>query len=508
MRQLFTKEIQAKVDIDLDLDLEGNFAFSLVPKFEPNVVSRELVKSVFLEPLIFDARNFCGNGQSGVVAQKRDAGLAVSTSLELISKIWRGGVLLPTGNADGIRNTQIAMDAKGNALAVWEDDDGTHAKIWASRFTAGLGWGLGTAIGGDSDSNAFDPQIAVDAEGNAVALWRARNNASLGFNIWANQYSTTKGWGVAQLIEAVNIKHINVIWDTRSPKICIGADGSAVITWHQFDGVRNTLWAKRCTKLGVWSSAELIETNTTGHADCPDIATSTSGHTMVVWQQFDGLRSDVWASLHTLDRGWGHAKLIETGGDGGASDPQVVFNACGAAIVVWEQYDGVRWTIWANNYVIGCGWGEAKPIGVDNVSHIGKPYIATDADGNAMVVWSQREGMANSIWANSYDAIAGWGVATLIGINPVGTTSTPQISNDNSGRTNVLWWQSDAVKNESLWINGFVVGVGWCNAMPIESSGRQDSNTPQVITGTGGNVIALWRQTNGSSGNIWANGLR
>ena len=43
------------------------------------------------------------------------------------------------------------------------------------------------------------PQVALDKNGNAISLWQ--QNDGIRWNIWANRFIVGSGWGVAQLIE-------------------------------------------------------------------------------------------------------------------------------------------------------------------------------------------------------------------------------------------------------------------------------------------------------------------
>src|SRR4030067_957017 len=57
------------------------------------------------------------------------------------TKSWGTAALSETDNAGDAGYPQIAVDAGGNAIAVWYQHDGTRWNIWANRYTAGSGWG-------------------------------------------------------------------------------------------------------------------------------------------------------------------------------------------------------------------------------------------------------------------------------------------------------------------------------------------------------------------------------
>ena len=84
---------------------------------------------------------------------------------------WGTAALIETDNAGEAYEPQIALDASGNALAVWQQFDGARYNIWANRYTAATGWGTAALIETDDAGDARDPQIAFDANGNALAVW-------------------------------------------------------------------------------------------------------------------------------------------------------------------------------------------------------------------------------------------------------------------------------------------------------------------------------------------------
>ena len=130
---------------------------------------------------------------------------------------------------------QIAIDSNGNALAVWYQYDGTRNNIWANRFD-GSSWGSATLIETDNAGHAYFPQIAIDDNGNALAVWQQFDGTR--YNIWANRFDGSS-WGSATLIETDNAGSATI------PQIAIDDNGNALAVWSQYDGTRYNIWANR-----------------------------------------------------------------------------------------------------------------------------------------------------------------------------------------------------------------------------------------------------------------------
>ena len=361
---------------------------------------------------------------------------------------WGTALLIENNDVAGARSPQLAFDPNGNAVAVWQQSGGTYYNIWANLYTAGSGWGAGEKLEFNSAGDAVLPQVAFDANGNAVAVWQ-QSGGTL-YNIWANLYTAGSGWGTAEKLE------FDSAGDARYPQVAVDATGNAVAVWIQSDGTRDNIWANRYVVGSGWGTAELIETDNTGSAAAPQLAIDSAGNALAVWQQSDGTRDNIWSNRYVVGSGWGTAALIESDDSGPASGQQVAVDSSGNAMAVWEQFDGTRINIWANRYVVGTGWGTAELVENDDTGDAEIAQVAMDASGNAMAVWQQFDGSLINIWANRYVAGTGWGTAELIETDDTGDADSAQVAFDVSGNAMAVWNQYDGTRN-NIWANRYTL---------------------------------------------------
>ena len=119
----------------------------------------------------------------------------------------------------------VGLDGAGNALAVWSHWNGAAFDVeGASRLAAADIWTNLPAFG-QSASASFgnEPQVAVDANGNAVAIWRAGNNT-----IQAAGRASGGAFGAAQL--GISAPTAN------GPRVTLDSAGNAVAVWRRSDG--------------------------------------------------------------------------------------------------------------------------------------------------------------------------------------------------------------------------------------------------------------------------------
>lgn len=415
---------------------------------------------------------------------------------------WAGAGLIENNNDGGADKPRIAVNASGAAVAVWEQNSGSRKDIWANRYLPASGWAGAELIETNNAGSAVNPEVAIDASGNALVVW-AQWDGSL-FNIWASRYQPGSGWGDAAVVETG-------AGDAQTPQIAMNASGAAMVVWQQADGGRTSIWARRYAG-GSWSGdALLIETDNAGDGVKPQVAIDASGNAIAVWQHSDTVTvpgpsdppppppiNNIWTNRYVAGS-WGSATALESG-DKEAAEPQVAFDTNGNAMAVWQQSDGTRHNIWARRYVAGSGWGVAGLIEADDAGDAQLPQLAFDASGNAMAVWQQFDGSANNIWVNRYQANAVWGSAEPID-NGSDDATVPQIALEAGGNGLAVWQQGS-----NLWSNRYLAGIGWGGAVSIES-GNGAAKTPQIVMDGDNNALAVWPQPAGSTtqNSIYAN---
>jgi hypothetical protein len=415
-------------------------------------------------------------------------------------KAWTGATLIETGSLGVAYVPQIAVHTDGSAIAVWLQYDGPRSDIWANRYTPSGGWGTATLIETSDAGNADVPQIAIDASGNALAVWNQSDGTRT--NIWANRFTPAGGWGTATRIETDDLG------DAFDPQVALDINGNGLVVWYQFDGSRYNIVANRFTPTGGWGTATLIEANNVGNALDAKIAVDASGNALAVWKQADSTRTDIWANRFTPTGGWGTATLIETNNSGIAYNAKIAMNASGNAMVVWQQFSGsVQDNIWANRYTPGTGWGTAELL--EGLSaDAGQPQIALDANGNAIAVWiHQTDGARYSIWASRFTPAGGWGAAALIETDDAGGAANAQIAFDANGNALAVWQQSDGLRT-NIWARPFTPSSGWGTATLLETNTDYSAFEPQIAMNASGDAAVVWQQSDGMQASIWANVYR
>jgi len=342
---------------------------------------------------------------------------------------------------------------------------------------------------------AWSPRVAFDGAGNATSVWRQITGDT--WQIWANRYVPGEGWGEPERIQSVTSD------DANGPQVAVSLTGDAVAVWRQLDGGRYVVWANRYVWGRGWGTAEAIQADNSGEAYDPQIVIDANGTAVCVWEQFDDPSYSILANRSVAGEAWSGPTLVEDSDDLYAQNPQLAGGPAGSVIAVWEQSsDGELFSIWASEFVPGASWGTPELVETNDAGSAARPRIALDPAGNGIAVWRQTSGELDNMRANRYTAANGWGTAQLIEQDDTGNVGNPRIALDEAGNATVVWRQYDG----ELWnirANRYdVANSTWGAAEFIETDDSGSASRHRVAVDPAGNALAVWRQFDGERYNI------
>jgi hypothetical protein len=402
---------------------------------------------------------------------------------------WGISEWLEETGTGGAEEPQIAVDGQSNALAVWEYAEPGRSRIWANRYTRRDLWGDPVPIdAGDQQSSR--PQLAVDEPGNSFVVWEQTQDGSEA-NIWSNRYTVDQGWGTAELLQTGEITA------ARVPSIAADPAGNAIAVWVQVDPDTNeeSVWASRYEPDAGWGAAASIDATTIPLAGRRTaVAMDSDGNAIAVWDRPTVGGDVLWANRYTAGSGWGTAQLIKDDPDTSATGPRLSMGRGGDAVVVWAQGDDTREDIWAVRFS-GSTWEAPVRIDAYDDGNKNQPDVAVDGAGMAHAVWSQADPDFENIWAASYTPGSGWGTPELIeppNEDPEedGDATVPRIGVNTAGNAFVVWrqvWDNWG----SVWSNRLDPGTGWMTAERIEDI-RLAAKRPKIAVDENRHAHAVW----------------
>ena len=276
-----------------------------------------------------------------------------------------------------------------------------------------------------SAPGAYPPEIATDADGDAVAVWRRSDGSNQ--RVQARTISATGALGPIRTLSAAG-------QNGESYQIATDADGDAVAVWLLFDGSDRRLQARTISATGALGPIQNL-TATDQTVLGPRIAMNADGDGIVAWvRTFEGIPR-VQTRTISATGALGPTRNLSAAGQYGA-DPQIASDADGDAVAVWETAVGLNHRIKARTISAAGALGSISNLSADG-QYAAFPQIAGDAEGDAVAAW-ERDLPSSRIQARTISAAGVLGPKQTLSA-PGQLLDGPQVAIDADGGAVVAW---------------------------------------------------------------------
>jgi hypothetical protein len=327
-----------------------------------------------------------------------------------------------------------------------------------------------------SSAISDEPQIGVDTDGNAVAIWRQFDG---GFtNIQTAYRLKNDSWSSPVTIATVTGNHTN-----SKPQIAVNASGYAVAVWANYLFGFTTIEGATLPSIGAtWSPTSTLSNPIGSEADMvPHLAVNDSGYAVAIWQSPDGGVKPIQAA--TLGYGssfWSSPVSISTAtiNDG----PQIAVDSTGNAVAVWRNVDIT--SIQAATLPFGGAWSSPTTLSGAASS---TPQVAMNASGYIVTTWQTVISGTLSIQSATRQFAGSWTAAVTLSSGSSANQSAVDV--DPAGNAIATWSQSSAIQSSLLPFGG-----SWTAPVTVSTTASGNS---KVATDANGNAYVVWNAFSG-----------
>jgi hypothetical protein len=359
---------------------------------------------------------------------------------------WQAPVAL-TSDADAdlpAYQTKIAADGHGHFFAVWSQawntDDATPIGVYGRRYLSGGEWQpLTTLYAADSGASATGAlDIAADDLGNATVVWAGNDALWAHFAIHSARYAWDTGWLPDQILSTDGVQ------SATPPAVAMDAEGNAIAVWGQAAGdsqAHKGAQACRYTDGSGWETPTPIEpalTAETRSSALSRVGFDPNGNAIAVWSH--SAQPGIYATRWSDATGWGTTAAIADPSSSGADEGvRLVIDEQGDAVALWSHQGG---GLLASRYTAGGTWAAAQLV---DAGYCDSGNIAVGPDGMLVAVWVRRAEDSNVIVANRSRSGTRWGAAGISIVTQGKDAGDPRIVVDSAGTATVVWRQEARV---------------------------------------------------------------
>ncbi len=337
-----------------------------------------------------------------------------------------GETRINTNTAGDQGRPAVSMSPGGSYVVVWNDDnDGDGFGVEGRRFTA-----AGTALGPEFQVNSmttgeqFAASVAMNASGGFVVGFEAE---SFDGDLYAAAVRVYDSAGVA-LGDQIRVNE-TAAGDQFGVDVAMDEDGDFVVVFTSDGAASYDVYARRYNELGEpQDGAEfLVNTYTTDIQEAPAVAMDAAGNFVVVWVDVlpDGFYSKIMNQRYltngtAVGTNYRASELSNEEGlaNQGLRFPDVAMDSQGNAFVVWqaEEYEDFSVENIAGLRIDNQTFVQAGTLDINTYRNgfQGRPTVAMDADGDAVVAWesfAQERNGTTGVYMQRYTGIENVGLS-------------------------------------------------------------------------------------------------
>jgi hypothetical protein len=287
---------------------------------------------------------------------------------------------------------EVVVDGDGTATAIWSEETGEAAVLRTRTRPRGGAWGPPVDL--TDRFVGWEPQLAVDPHDNVTAVWNWRNVPEHGSGIIQSKFRPAGGAWSADPVDLSDDGE-----SALEPQLAVDPDGRAVAVWYSYTGDDSVVRAARRTAQGEWGLPVDLSGDDPA-ALLPHVAIDSHGTATAVWESHDDAGRIMRASTSVAGESWSNPVDISVrdGGPWSGGFPQVAADREGDVTAIWEAWYPDRFSIvQAARREAGSGWGPPVDLGKSN-GVIERRPIAVDPRGYVTAVWARGKALQSSVF--------------------------------------------------------------------------------------------------------------
>ena len=364
---------------------------------------------------------------------------------------------------------------------------------WPSTSTTNL------AISNAASEQDF-PWVVTDGNSGVIVTWKGGIVGSMGPYAQRVSFSGSVLWTAngAALVQDSTYDYYG------APAIPDGA-GGAIATWMAWTGTKDDLYAQRISGAGVnqWGpNGAPICTGTGDHSD-PVIVSDGAGGAIIAWRDHRGFNYDIYAQRVNAAgvAQWTTDGLPVCTANGEHESPDIISDGAGGAIVVWVDHRNTNLDVFAQRLnAAGSPQWTLDGVGVcTNTAHQLDPTLMTDGAGGAFVAWEDQRSGTYDVYAQRLNASgtslwAPQGAPVCAAIN---NQIWPRMATDGAGGVIFAWTDrrtaTDAIFAQRMNAAGT---TQWLfNGVAVVSGGTATGRfIPRIVPDGAGGAIVAWQE--------------
>ncbi len=235
------------------------------------------------------------------------------------------------------------------------------------------------------------------------------------------------------------------------PRVAVAADGSFIVIWVDYRGASSDIFAQKYNPDG-YPAGENLKINddlSEAYQFEPAVAVDLFGRYSAIWKDYRNspypLRPDIFLQHldSTVTPVGVNVNITNEQPDSSGRTPDIDLYAVGGGVIVWTDYRNWNWDIYGQLIAAdGAPLGENFRINDDvGLSQQHRPRVSVSNEGWFVVAWYDKRGGDDDIYCQRFNTLGNpLGPNVQVSEDSVGTRQAfPDVAADGAGHFTVVW---------------------------------------------------------------------
>jgi len=365
--------------------------------------------------------------------------------------------MYPTMAIDSKGNIHVAWEDDTDYDSSLADRDIFYKRWDLSTET----WSTTEVVSTESSGDSADPSLGVDSAENVHIAWVDYTDAGSGSDrdIFYKRYEVASGWTFTEVVSesldgmaenpslAVdNVGNVHVAWEDLSNYDSSGTDFD--ILYRKMSGITN-----------LWDSIEVVSTESTGMSTFCSIGVDTLDNVHVAWTDGTNLGGTIggefdifYKNKNSFTTLWSTTEVVSTESTGQSVFPDIVLDSHGNVHIAWQDYTdygehGSGYDIFYKKWNIYTQiWSTTMVLSPGSTGESQEAKLAVDPEDNIHLVWYDTTnhigaGTDNDVFYSNWNAYSDeWSSIRLVSTVSTNHSTAPSLAISDAGYVFVSWY--------------------------------------------------------------------
>lgn len=420
---------------------------------------------------------------------------------------WTATEVVSTESSSASSFPSVAVDSGGMVHVAWRDltdygASGTDFDIFYKYRDNSGAWSITEVVSMDSTEESRTPSLALDSSGTIHVAWRDDTNyggSGTDKDIFYKCRDPTGVWSTTEIVSTESTE------DSHSPSLDVESDGTVHVAWDDSTnyggaGSDHDIFYKCRSNAGTWSATEVVSTESTIDSDNPSIAVESDGTVHVAWDDltdYSGSGADFDIFYKYLDTNgiWSSAEVVSTESTQLSLWPSITVDSDKNIHVIWDDWTdyggaGVDEDIF---YKIktSSGWSTTEVVSTESTEISYQSSLDVDSS-YVHVAWKDStvyggSGVDADIFYK-YKSAGIWSTTEVVSTESTAHSECPSLDIDTVGAVHVTWGDltdySGSGSDNDVFYKNNSVGGGFSDLYCDGSLSWTDVKPGELVTGT------------------------